>query len=109
MFLIQRYVFLERGLDKTKQKIYYVVTITIGIIICAFSSVEIASVFAMFVCGLNIMLAREISIMASKIEDVINSSYEIEEKIVNLIQKANNLGGTDNISVAYLEKEEEGV
>jgi len=59
MFLIQRYVFLERGLDKTKQKIYYVVTITIGIIICTFSSVEMASVFAMLVCGLNIMLARE--------------------------------------------------
>ena len=45
----------------------------------------------------------------SKIEDVINSSSEIEEKVVNLIQKANNLGGTDNISVAYLEiKEESG-
>lgn len=43
-----------------------------------------------------------------KIEDVINNPEEIEEKIVNLIQKANNLGGTDNISVAYLEKEEEG-
>ena len=35
---------------------------------------------------------------------------EIEEKIVSLIQKANNEGGTDNISVAYLEiKEKEGV
>ena len=45
----------------------------------------------------------------SKIEDVINSSLEIEEKIVSLIQKANNEGGTDNISVAYLEiKEESG-
>ena len=57
--------------------------------------------------GTDIMLAREISIMASKIEDVINSPEEIEERIVNLIQKANNLGGTDNISVAYLETEEE--
>ena len=46
----------------------------------------------------------------SKIEDVINSNLEIEEKIVSLIQKANNEGGTDNISVAYLEiKEKEGV
>ena len=34
---------------------------------------------------------------ASKIENIINSSLEIEEKIVNLIQKANNEGGTDNI------------
>ena len=43
----------------------------------------------------------------SKIEDVMNSSEEIEEKIVNLIQKANNNGGNDNISVAYLEKDKE--
>ena len=42
----------------------------------------------------------------SKIEDVINSELEIEEKIVSLIRKANNEGGTDNISIAYLEKEE---
>ena len=45
----------------------------------------------------------------SKIEDVLNENIEIEEKIVNLIRKANNEGGTDNISVAYLEiKEESG-
>ena len=43
-----------------------------------------------------------------KIESVINNSQEIEEKIVSLIQRANNLGGTDNISVAYLEREEGG-
>ena len=43
----------------------------------------------------------------SKIEDVINSNDEIEERIVNLIQKANNNGGLDNISVAYLEKDKE--
>ncbi|MBR3661392.1 MAG: Stp1/IreP family PP2C-type Ser/Thr phosphatase [Bacilli bacterium] len=43
---------------------------------------------------------------ASKIEDVLNSDSEIEEKIVSLIRKANNEGGTDNISVAYLEIEE---
>ncbi len=59
MFLIQRYVFLERGLDKKKQKIFYTVTIVMGLIICTPFSVEIASVFAMLVCGLNIMLARE--------------------------------------------------
>lgn len=59
MFLIQRYVFLERGLEKTKQKIFYAVTIVIGLIICAFFSAEIASVFVMLVCGLNIVLARK--------------------------------------------------
>jgi protein phosphatase len=44
---------------------------------------------------------------SSKIENVLNSSLEIEEKIVELIRKANNLGGTDNISIAYLELKEE--
>ncbi len=44
----------------------------------------------------------------SKIEDVLNSNLEIEEKIVSLIEKANHLGGIDNISIAYLEKEESG-
>lgn len=45
---------------------------------------------------------------ASKIEDVLNSNEEIEERVVSLIQKANNAGGMDNISIAYIEKEEEG-
>lgn len=44
-----------------------------------------------------------------KIEDVLNSRDEIEEKIVSLIQKANNSGGIDNISVAYLENENKEV
>lgn len=44
-----------------------------------------------------------------QIEKVLNSDLEIEEKIVKLIHKCNNRGGLDNISIAYLEKEEEGV
>ena len=32
----------------------------------------------------------------------------VEEKVVKLIKKANNRGGTDNISVAYLVREEVG-
>ena len=32
----------------------------------------------------------------------------IEDKVIKLIKKANNRGGTDNISVAYLVREEEG-
>lgn len=43
----------------------------------------------------------------SKIEDIINSDFEIEERVVSLIQKANNNGGNDNISIAYLEKDKE--
>ena len=41
-----------------------------------------------------------------KIEHVLNSNLLIEDKIVKLIAKANNRGGTDNITIAYLEKEE---
>ena len=47
----------------------------------------------------------------------INDRYEVirsigegsvEEKVMKLIRKANNRGGTDNISVAYLVRFEEG-
>lgn len=41
-----------------------------------------------------------------KIEHVLNSDLLIEDKVVKLITKANNRGGTDNITIAYLEKEE---
>ena len=44
-----------------------------------------------------------------QIEEVLNSDLDIEEKVVKLIRKSNNRGGTDNISVAYLiKKEKEG-
>jgi protein phosphatase len=41
-----------------------------------------------------------------QIEKVLNSDLPIDDKLQKLINKANNRGGTDNISVAYLEKEE---
>lgn len=43
------------------------------------------------------------------IEKVLLSDLEIEEKVIKLIRKANNRGGTDNISIAYLIKNKEGV
>lgn len=43
-----------------------------------------------------------------QIEDVLNSSLTINEKLQKLIFKSNNRGGTDNISVAYLQKDEGG-
>ena len=50
--------------------------------------------------GLTNMLSVE------QIEKVINDeTLDIEEKVVKLIRKCNARGGTDNISVAYLEKE----
>ena len=48
------------------------------------------------------MLDRE------QIEKVLLGEGSIEDKVIKLIQKANNRGGTDNISVAYLVRDEEG-
>ena len=46
------------------------------------------------------------------IERVLLSDYTTEDKVLRLMKKAINRGGTDNISIAYLErrekKEEEG-
>ena len=41
----------------------------------------------------------------SQIEKVLNSELTMEEKIVKLIRKSNLRGGTDNVSIAYLERE----
>ncbi len=40
------------------------------------------------------------------IELVLDSNIDIDSKLQKLINKANNRGGTDNISAAYLQKEE---
>ncbi len=50
--------------------------------------------------GLTNMLDKE------QIEKVLLSDLDVEDKVIKLIQKANNRGGTDNISVAYLIREE---
>ena len=50
--------------------------------------------------GLTTMLNDE------QIVRILNSEEEIEEKIIKLIGKCNNRGGTDNISIAYLENKE---
>lgn len=52
--------------------------------------------------GLTNMLDKE------QIEKVLLSDGDVEDKVIKLIKKANNRGGTDNISVAYLIREEEG-
>lgn len=48
--------------------------------------------------GLTTMLEVE------QIEKVLRGEGTLEEKVIKLIKKANNRGGTDNISVAYLVK-----
>ena len=50
--------------------------------------------------GLTGMLDRE------GIEKVLLGEGSVEDKVIRLIRKANNRGGTDNISVAYLIREE---
>ena len=52
--------------------------------------------------GLTNMLDKE------QIEKVLLSDLAIEDKVIKLINKANNRGGTDNISVAYLIRDKEG-
>ena len=52
--------------------------------------------------GLTNMLEKE------QIEKVLLGDGVIEDKVIKLIKKANNRGGTDNISVAYLIRGEEG-
>lgn len=49
--------------------------------------------------GLTNMLEKE------QIEHVLLEDVDIEDKVIKLIRKANNRGGTDNISVAYLIRE----
>jgi len=58
--------------------------------------------------GLTNMLDQE------NIERVLLSDYSVEDKVIRLIKKAINRGGTDNVSIAYLERfskltEKEGV
>lgn len=53
--------------------------------------------------GLTNMLEED------QIEKVLLGEGDIEEKVIRLIRKANNRGGTDNISVAYLTLDEGGV
>ncbi len=45
---------------------------------------------------------------AEQIQKVLDSELPIEDKVIKLIRKANNRGGNDNISIAYLDLEEKG-
>jgi protein phosphatase len=49
--------------------------------------------------GLTTMVTEE------GIEKVLLEDMPIEEKVIKLIKKANNRGGNDNISIAYLKKD----
>lgn len=44
----------------------------------------------------------------ASIQKVLLSDLDVPDKVIKLIRKANNRGGTDNISIAYLIRDEEG-
>lgn len=69
-----------------------------------FDCVDIREIQSILLCsdGLTNMLEEE------QIQKVLLSDLEIEDKVIKLIRKANNRGGTDNISVAYLCRNKEG-
>ena len=72
--------------------------------VCELDIFEVETdVDAIMLCsdGLTNMLTKE------QIERVLNSDLGIEEKIVKLIKKSNLRGGTDNVSIAYLEMDGE--
>jgi protein phosphatase len=67
-----------------------------------FDILDLSTVSSILLCsdGLTNMLNDE------QIEKVLNNTeLSIEEKVVRLIKKCHNRGGTDNISIAYLVKE----
>ena len=59
MLLVQRYVFLEKSMEKKKQKVFYLITLIIGIALCTLKKSEVPEIFAMLACGLNISFARK--------------------------------------------------
>ena len=59
IFMIERYVFLEKGLPKKKQRIYYTITLLFGILLQCLVGDELASIYIIFVGAHNIFLARK--------------------------------------------------
>ncbi len=69
-----------------------------------FDCVDLDKITSILLCsdGLTNMIDEE------QIEKVLLNGTDIEDQVIKLIHKANNRGGTDNISVAYLIRSEEG-
>ncbi|MBQ8038773.1 MAG: response regulator [Lachnospiraceae bacterium] len=59
IFMIERYVFLEKGLPRKKQRIYYTVTLLVGILLQCFLGQNVASLYILFIGAHNIFLARK--------------------------------------------------
>lgn len=58
LFLAQRYVLLEKGMKKNKQRWFYVISFTISILLTGFANI-LAQPFMILCCGLNSFLARK--------------------------------------------------
>lgn len=58
MFMISRYVFLEPSLEDKKQKIYYIISFSVVFVLCLLFGNDLASIFSMIFCGVNIIIGR---------------------------------------------------
>lgn len=58
VFMIQKYVLLEKGLEKNKQKWFCIINGLISFILCCFNA-TIAQLFILLIGGINICLARK--------------------------------------------------
>ena len=58
MFLISRYVFLEPSLEEKKQRTYYIISFSVVFVICLLFGNDLASIFSMIFCGVNIIIGR---------------------------------------------------
>ena len=59
VFLIERYVFLETGLENRKQRLYYLISLILLVAVYTLLGKEASTYFTLFAGGLNIYLARK--------------------------------------------------
>ena len=59
VFLIERYVFLEAGLENRKQRLYYLISLILLVAVYTLLGKEASTYFTLFAGGLNIYLARK--------------------------------------------------
>ena len=59
VFLIERYVFLEAGLENRKQRLYYLISLILLVAVYTLFGKEASTYFTLFAGGLNIYLARK--------------------------------------------------
>ena len=59
LFMIERYVFLEKGMKEKAQRLFYLGSFLVSAVCFLFINISIAEVCIVFFAGLNISLARE--------------------------------------------------